>query len=43
MELPEALEALDVAFHLDVRFGTDVVEGGDLDSILRMGWQGCKG
>ena len=28
-ELPKAVELLDVALHLEVRFGTDVVVGSD--------------
>jgi hypothetical protein len=33
-ELSKAVEVLDVAFHLKVRFGTDVVVSGDQDGIL---------
>ena len=36
LELPKVVVALDVAFHLKVRFGTDVVVRGDLDRILSM-------
>jgi hypothetical protein len=43
VELPKALVAIDVAFHLEVRFGTDVVVGGDPNGIFRIGRQGDKG
>jgi hypothetical protein len=43
MELPKALEALDVASHLDVRFGADVVLSGHLGSIHSVSRCGDKG
>jgi hypothetical protein len=38
-ELSKAVEVLDVAFHLKVRFGADVVVGGDLNDILGVTWR----
>jgi hypothetical protein len=40
-ELSKAVEVLDIACHLKVRFGTDVVVGGDLNGILAESW--CQG
>lgn len=42
LELSKAVDFLDVAFHLKVRFGTDVVVGGDLNAILRKSWRQGK-
>jgi hypothetical protein len=33
VELSKAVEVLDVAFHLKIGFGTDVVVGGDLNGF----------
>ncbi|MDH3723032.1 MAG: hypothetical protein OER74_16165, partial [Desulfobacteraceae bacterium] len=41
LELPKVLVALDVAYHLNVRLGTDVVVGGDLRGIRSM--SRCQG
>ena len=38
LELPKVVVALDVAFHLKVRFGADVVAGGDLNGFLSESW-----
>jgi hypothetical protein len=41
-ELSKAVEVLDVAFHLKVRFGTDVVVGGNPNGFLRHSWRQGK-
>jgi hypothetical protein len=41
-ELSKAVEVLDVAFHLKVRFGPNIVAGGDLDRILSVRWRQGK-
>jgi hypothetical protein len=42
VELSKAVEVLDVTFHLKVRFGADVVVGGDLNGILSKSWRQGK-
>jgi len=41
-EFSKVVEVLDIASHLKVRFGTDVVLGGDLNGIRRKGWREGK-
>jgi hypothetical protein len=41
-ELPKAVELRDIAFHLKVRFGADVVVGGNLNGFLRHSWRRGK-
>jgi hypothetical protein len=39
VKLSKAVEVPDVAFHLKVRFGADVVVGSNSNGFLRVNWR----